>query len=209
MQVNHYRRRHNLLLMLLFVFIMGGCASGSTTVRYYLVDPVDYTIQPAITDNSLVIEILDVQIPQYLERFHIAVREDDRRLNFSLSNQWAENLRKNLLRTLSRNLSARLATNDVATPLNRSLSRPDYRIQVHIEQFERDYDGTVRLLARWQLSSTDESSSVTMHKADLDSPERIAADAYEQIVAAMQSLFGQFSEMVAVSVLAARTEDNR
>jgi uncharacterized lipoprotein YmbA len=194
-----------LLPLLLTLITINGCASSSNPIHYYLVDPVDYTNVPRTTDEALVIEILDVHIPQYLERFHIAVREDNKRLHFSPSNQWGENLRKNLLRTLARNLAVLLATNDVATPLNRSMSRPDYRLQVHIEQFERDHDGRVKLLARWQLSATDTSASMAMHRAELIHPGIIAGDDYDQIVASMQSLFGQFSDMVASSVIQAES----
>jgi len=194
-----------LLPLLLTLAISAGCASSSNPIRYYLVDPVDYTNVPRTTDDTLVIEILDVHIPQYLERFHIAIREDNKRLHFSASNQWGENLRKNLLRTLARNLAVLLATNDVATPLNRSMSRPDYRLQVHIEQFERDHDGKVKLLARWQLSAADTSTTTTMHRAELIHPAFIAGEDYDHIVASMQSLFGQFSDMVASSVIQAES----
>jgi len=204
----NYPAIHGLMPILLLLIIIGGCASGGAAIRYYLVDPVDYTNLPVDANETLAIEILDVHIPQYLERFHIAVRQDDNRLYFSLGNQWGENLRKNLLRTLASNLSALLMTNDVATPLNRSMSLPDYRIQIHVEKFERDQDGRVKLIARWQLSGLAENTSPVMHKAELNSPVFIAADNYEQIVAAMQSLFGQLSETIAGSVISAENRAN-
>ena len=77
-------------------------------------------------------------------------------LLFKLKNnihQWGENLRKNLLRTMSRTLSQLLSTLDIGTPLNRSASLPDYRVQIHIEQFELESNDKVKLVARWQLSS--------------------------------------------------------
>jgi len=186
--------------VLLLLLMLAACGGGGTVVRYYLVDPVEYQDVPAQGASSLAIEVLEVQVPQYLERFHIATRSAANRLNFAETNQWGENLRKNLLRTLARNLSVLLGSNDVSTPLNRSMSIPDFRIQVHIEQFERDSDGIVRLVARWQISGGDKSTPLTTHKAELQGSTQLAENDYDNIVATMQQLYGQLSQQIADSV---------
>lgn len=192
---------HKAALPLLVLLLLSGCGGGAVAVRYYLIDPVDY---PRVEGTPVpAVEILDIDVPQYLERFQIATRREPNQLHFSGTSQWGENLRKNLMRTLARNLSRLLATSDVSTPLNRSLGQADYRVQLHIEQFERDSDGIVRLLARWQLVGKDPAQPATSLQTALQYDARIAADDYDAIVAAMQSLFGRLSEQIAASIRAA------
>lgn len=199
MRPSVHLRRH-VLLLLLVPLLLASCSGGGPAVRYYLVDPVDYTDTPVAPDTGPIIEILEVQVPQYLERFHIATRREENQLHFAETSQWGENLRKNLLRTLARNLAQLLGSNDVSTPLNRSMSLPDYRIQVHIEQFERDSDGIVRLAARWQVSGAKSVVPVMTLKEDLQGDGRVAENDYDGIVAVMQQLFGQLSQKIAESV---------
>jgi uncharacterized lipoprotein YmbA len=153
----------------------------------------------------LAIEIIDVHIPQYLERFHIATRIGENRLKFSETNQWGENLRKNLMRTLSRNLARLLSTQDIGTPLNRSSSLPDYRVQLYIEQFELGIDNKVRLAARWQISATDTMEPLAIYNEEMSGAE-VEQDNYEQMVTSMRQLFGELSMKIAESILA---EENK
>lgn len=148
------------------------------------------------------IEIINLQIPQYLERFHIATRSSESQLEFSESHQWGENLRKNLLRTMARNLSALLSTMDIGTPLNRSASSPDYRVQIHIEQFEQESNNKVKLVARWQLSGKTQTKPSSVFSATLQDEETIVEENYEQIVSVMRQLYGKLSERIAETILA-------
>lgn len=193
-----------LTLLLFITVLLSACMGGGATnpTRYYLLDPVEYTGDSVKAVRPLKIEIIDLQIPQYLERFQIASRSSESRLEFSDENQWGENLRKNLLRSMARNLSRILSTDDVGTPLNRSSSLPDYRIQIHIEQFELDIDNSVKLYARWQLSNTTqavEGSGVS--SIGLQSKAKIEDGNYDQMVAAMRALFGELSLRIADSIM--------
>lgn len=184
-------------LLSLFAGCMGG---GAGPVRYYLIDPVPADEPQTEADVSLAVEILDLHVPQYLDRFHIATRSGENRLSFSDQHQWGESLRKNLLRTLARNLSQRLNTVDVATPLNRSSSRPDVRMQVHIEQFELDADGFVKLAARWQITDGGSNEPLAIRRAGLTGDAVVPHNDYTAIVADMRSLFGRLSRLIAESI---------
>ena len=188
-----------LMLLILLVACSGG--GNKVPTKYYLIDPVEYDALNFPSDKSLAIEIIDVHIPQYLERFHIATRVGVNRLKFSESNQWGENLRKNLMRTLSRNLSILLATQDISTPLNRSSSLPDYRVQLYIEQFELNVDQKVRLAARWQISATDIPEPLAIHNLEMVGSE-IKTNDYDQMVTSMRQLYGELSSKIAESILA-------
>jgi uncharacterized protein len=189
-------------LLLLLCSLLAGCLGGGTknVVRYYLVDPVAVDTATINTENQLAIELIDLHIPQYLQRFQIVTRNGENRLRFSENNQWGENLRKNLLRTLAINLAGRLSTIDIGSPLNRSATLPDYRVQVHIGQFELDSHGKVLLSARWQLTNAEEEA-LGMHYASLQSDDQIEDGDYDQIVADMQSLFAGLCDQISASIL--------
>ena len=192
------------VFLLLLMVGLQACFGGSKTVpvRYYLIDPVDYPAASLKAVRQMSIAIIDLNIPQYLERFHIARRTGESQLTFSDNHQWGESLRKNLLRTLARNLSNLLATPDIATPLNRTSSSLDYRVQVYIEQFELDSDSRVKLVARWQLSSVTSGEALGINSLELDSQQTIEDGNYDQMVSVMQELFGTLSEQIADSVVA-------
>ena len=194
-------KRIYLLSILLISLFLSGCGGGGTAIRYYMIDPVPSLSLPADTGRKLSIEIMDVNIPQYLERFNIATRGEGNQLFFSEFNQWGDNFRKNLLRTMASNLASLLSTDDIGTPINRSMSAPDYRIQVHIEQFERNYDGYVTLVCRWQLLTVGGTDTVETYKTELISPYTYAIDEYEGIVFSMKDLYGQLSKLIAESVI--------
>lgn len=200
------RRAPRSLVYFLEICLLGcvlcGClGGGGNSVRYYLIDPVEIDADADQSPGKLAVEITDLHIPQYLERFQIVTRDGDNQLHLSENNQWGENLRKNLMRTLSQNLAGRLATIDIGTPLNRSASMPDYRIQVYITRFERGVDGVVRLAARWQISDGSEQV-LGMHSSDLDSGSTVDENDYAGTVASMQDLYSQLCVKIADSVIA-------
>lgn len=199
-----FSRHLQLATALLPLLMLAAClGKGGTTTRYYLVDPVPVE-GAAGTESSPSVEIMDLEIPQYLERFQIATRSGANGIVYAEYHQWGESLRKNLVRTLARNLAAMLGTTDVGTPLNRSLSTPDFRVQVHIDQFDQDVDGHVRLKARWQVLDTRAASALpASHAADLESGESYQQGQYGPMVAAMSALYGTLAQQVAVSIVPA------
>ncbi len=197
-------KKYKSILVILIISLSSGCMGGGETkpIHYYLIDPINYTNNSVKAVRDLKLTIIDLHIPQYLDRFHIAKRTNVSQLEFSENNQWGESLRKNLLRTLARNLSFLLSTNDVGTPLNRSLSSPDYSLQIYIEQFELDNDNKVKLVARWQLSGPARSEPLAVFSAEIEDPQIIEEGNYDQMVSVMRDMFGDLSERIADSIVA-------
>jgi hypothetical protein len=186
--------------LLLGLGLTGCLGKGGTNTRYYLVDPAQFPA-PEGPARPLVVEIMDLHVPQYLERFQIASRSGENGVVYAEYHQWGESLRKNLLRTLARNLSALLGTADVSTPLNRSLAPPGYRIQVHIDQFEQDMDRFVRLKARWQIQNAGSPGSRPLTDAiELESGVAPESGDYAAIVAEMTRLYGQLAQRIASGI---------
>ena len=194
---------HKIIIALYVAFQLSGCAGvgSSTPTRYYLIDPAEYPSTSIKSVRPLSIEIISLHIPQYLERFHIATRSSESQLKFSESHQWGENLRKNLLRTMARNLAKLMSTMDIGTPLNRSASSPDYRVRIHIEQFEQESNNKVKLVARWQFTGGSQSEPSVVFNAELQGQETIEKKNYEQMVSVMRELYGQLSQRIAATII--------
>ena len=194
---------HKIIIALYVAFQLSGCAGvgSSTPTRYYLIDPAEYPSTSIKSVRPLSIEIISLHIPQYLERFHIATRSSESQLKFSESHQWGENLRKNLLRTMARNLAKLMSTMDIGTPLNRSASSPDYRVRIHIEQFEQESNNKVKLVARWQFTGGSQSEPSVVFNAELQGQETIEKKNYEQMVSVMRQLYGGLSQRIADTII--------
>lgn len=176
--------------------LLTGCASGEAT-RYYLIEAVTPTTTS--TAQSPAIELLDVEIPQYLERYQIASRQKDNRIAFAASNQWGENLRKNLTRTIARNLTNELGTSAVGSPNLRLTGRVDVFIKILFERFERGPDGYVYLTARWQLLDAQRQPMVNT-SSDLSSSYAVGSTDYPGTVAELSTLVGRFSGEIATRI---------
>lgn len=175
--------------------LLAGCSSSADAVRYYLIEPV--SVAGATNGGDMSIEIVDLEIPQYLERLQIASRRPDSQLVFASSHQWGESLRKNLTRALARNLTNLLGTAAIGTPANRLSSPPAYRLTVYVERFERGADGYVHLLARWQLIHGETSETIINSSNEYMSERRIDSRDFAGTVFAMSELLGEFSQTVA------------
>lgn len=180
------------LALLVMVLTVLGCGGPAATIKYYVIDPVADVESQNIADLSgRSIQIMDLKLPQYLERFQIARRENSNQLTFATNQQWGENLRKNLYRTMTRNLSGLLGTSDVASAIDRSFSSPDYLVRLSLEAFEQGSDGRVKIAARYQISN---GKGEVLATAQFDATaERDSGDNYGDMVRDLQGLFGDLS----------------
>jgi uncharacterized lipoprotein YmbA len=204
---------HVLVWLCITLITLTSCSSKTrSSVKYYLIDPVAQNALPRIEEHQdnvesapvaageLRIQIIDVNIPQYLERFQIAQRVKQNQLTFSDSHQWAENLQKNLLRTMERNLSLLLDSADISTPVARSSSTPDYALNVFIEQFDQDPQGRVVLVVRYQVSrSTSQEVLVTARFKQVGSVT--AKGNYADMIASMQAIYNALCVDIATSLI--------
>lgn len=187
---------------LLILATLVGCAGGSS-IRHYLIDPAPGPSLAASDSaaQALVVEILDVQLPRYLDRYPIVRRGADGQLLLASGHQWGEGLRLNLLRTLSINLSEQLGSVDISTPRTRSATRPDFRVFLVIESFEADPAGQVQLDARWQVMAGSDHDTLTTRSSRLRSSQRVADGDHAGQVAAMTALYGRLSAEIARELL--------
>ncbi len=185
---------NRMLAVLVLAVLLAGCSSGEPT-RYYLVEATG--AQPAQLSNDVAVDIIDLEIPQYLERSQIASRRQGSELVFASAHLWAENLRKNLLRALARNLTNALGTAAIGTPNNRLSAPADFRVLIYIERYERGPDGYVELVTRWQLINAASQKTIANESSTFRSDQKIDSKDYGGTVAAMSELLREFADTVA------------
>lgn len=184
------------LNLVILVSLLTACGGAPVAIRYYVIDPVEVATLGQLGDRS--VQILDIRLPQYLERFQIGKRQSSNQLTFSNNHQWAENLRKNLYRTMTRNLSSALGTADVGSSISRTLSPPDYLVRVSLEAFEQDANGYAVIAARFQVSNAEgEVVATEMFEQSTDR----SSVSYDDMVADLQVLFGALCQEISTVVI--------
>ena len=177
-----------------------GCRSGGAPISYYLIDPVNSV---ALTQTpGLSIEIRDLHVPQYLERFQIAMRSGSNQLVFSDNHQWAESLQKNLMRTTARNFATLLNTADIGTPLTRSSNRADYVVEIYIDQFDQSTVGEVVFAGHFQIIGGKPYKVFATQSFSL-SGAKVGRGDYPTMVASMQKLLFEVCNSAAAEILLA------
>ena len=192
------------VVLVLVLASLVGC--GSTTeneFRYYLIDA---KTSSGLMESDITLQIKDLSVPKYLERFQIVKRSGDNVLSYSDLHQWGEHLQKNLLRTLAMNLSAELGTADIGTPENRLSLKPRYQLRVLVERFEQSEQGELVLIARYQITQVGVGAALktklfrdTINNSSINS---YRSNSYRDMVASMSTLFHRLSLEIAADLQA-------
>ena len=186
------------MYLTLAIICVTGCRSSGAPISYYLIDPIN---SPALTqEQGLSVEIRDLHVPQYLERFQIAMRAGSNQLVFSDNHQWAETLQKNLMRTTARNFATLLNTADIGTPLSRSSSRADYVVEIYVDQFDQSTVGSVVLAGHFQIIGGQPYKVLATQSFSL-SGDQVSQGDYPMMVASMQKLLFEMCNSAAVEIV--------
>lgn len=190
----------------ILLILLAACSSGPATRFYTLaaveaVPPVAAKDAAPRADRPVTLVITDLRLPPYLDRPQIVTRDSDNRLHISELQQWGSNLRDDMTRVLTVNLGRQLPAGRVlAAPLHIAL-QPDYRVEVDVQRFEREANGSVRLAARWWISRGADGALLASPEASFTGPTAGAGD-HDALVGAMSATFGELARAIADSIRA-------
>lgn len=141
-------------LCTLFLFLCS-CSHISLPTNVYVIDiPETYSEQyqnKVQIGSGPIFAIMHINIPSYLNRPQIVLREKGSKIHIDERHRWGENLDKAISRVLSDALTNNLTElNGVAVPLKLGM-HPDYTIQLDISRFEGNVDEYLELDAFWTL----------------------------------------------------------
>jgi uncharacterized lipoprotein YmbA len=190
-------------LALLFVFgamLAGACVTTSPPMRFFLLSPLEARTSSAPSLGEIRVVVGPLQLPGYLDRPQLVVRQQDGQLSLREFDRWAEPLDEHLTRTVTANLvhltgSPRI----VAWPLPGRASA-DRRILGRVIRFDADSSGLAVLEVQWSIIDGSGEQLVPVridtYRAQASGTEPAA------LVAALSDALAQFSRQLAEALLA-------
>lgn len=189
---------------LLPLLLVVGCASSPPSNFYALSSPAEPASTLESSKNTeyacrdVVVSVGPVLLPEFLLRPQIVSRASANRLVFDEFHRWAGNLDANFERVLLRNLSVLLGTEQVIDYLAADKYKPQYRIQITVDQFDGTLGGDVTLTAGWTLIDTRNGARASAHREEIH--EAATDSHYESLVSAESAALATFSRQIAAEV---------
>ncbi len=182
------------------------CASRGIQVSEYVITPMPSanslpdvgTGAPGTEQMGLAVGVGPVELPAYLRRRQIIVREDENLLVPSEAHTWGEDLESSVARVLADNLSTLLPSNRVVTLPWQSAGGLDYLVAIQIQRFERDPGNVVRLDARWSLTGAKGRRTLAARSTSIEETD-VAAD-YASTVAGMSRAVAKLSQEISQAI---------
>ena len=173
----------------------------STPVRYYKLDSPNIVYE-SDNEESLVLGLGPLRIPDYLERNRIVVRGSNSEMLVDDFSRWAEPLDDAIYRLLAANVDSHLeGVMAVSFPYN-SMITHDYQLLGRIDMFESDQAGNTILLVHWGIIDTKGDRVVPPRRARYQTQAADASD-YGSIATAMRIVLEEFSLDIAEELQAA------
>ncbi len=204
-------RRAALLLALLPVLLLGGCASPSPNL--YSLEPRPGAVHPGpvLAGGPVrlqaamrrVVVVRGVGVPRYLEREEIVRAAGGTRLRVAGNDWWGEPLRVMLRRVLVADLAQRLPGADILADEGPIAAHPDAEVEVDIQRFDRDAGGRDAeggdpggpVLLDGYVAVTGPGRPRTLDRLRLQA--LVAADTTKAQVDAMSTALGQAADIIA------------
>jgi hypothetical protein len=197
---NFYSRFKVFSIFSLGVFFLFACGTTGPSKFYTLnsLQTFERVGQVASEGKKLSVTIDPVEIPDYLDRPQIVVRNDHNEIAVSEYDRWAGSLQDNITRVLAENLSVVLRGSQVSIFPSRPGLQSDYRIKVYITRFDIMPDDTFSMRAQWTILGKDGVIALAMREANLS--ERTEGRSYSDKVAAMSRTLESLSREIASEI---------
>lgn len=179
-----------LITLALFVVILTGCASSPSSKFYQLNAVQNKTsfTRDASPNQSLIIAIGPVRIPDYLDRPQLVTCSGKNELKLSEFDRWVGSLESDVARVITEDISSLLAADEFSvvrwTPYWESQVPVSYRVEVQVDRFEGMLGDSVQLMAQWGVFANDRGLVL---KRESRISEQMNGNSYDALVAAMSS----------------------
>ncbi|MDZ7758934.1 MAG: PqiC family protein [Desulfovermiculus sp.] len=180
----------NTSFLCILLLAVVGCATSPPSRFYLLSAP---SLQPMVEQEHKQTKqvSLQVQVPDYLDRPQIMLREGTHRLSLSEMDRWAEPLSRMLTRTLAQHLASGPVPVQVNAP---GAVREETRIWIQILRLDGKPGDRVTLEANWQISPSDNINRVHSFSATAPASGQGMGglvQAHEQLVQELASVLTQ------------------
>ena len=170
-------RKKMIGVLILWLALAGCITKPSPPTDFYMLAPLIPSAEesPAAKEKGqIVIAIMNVLIPTYLDRNQIVTRLNETEYGLAEFDQWAEPINDNLTRVIAQNLSRLLAADGADVfPAAKEVAH-EYSIGVEVIRLDGKFGDQVTLIARWAVFGRDEDDLIVLRK--FEHQEKIEAD---------------------------------
>jgi uncharacterized protein len=186
---------------------LASCLGSSRPSRFYTLAPLQVRDGPASTATDATLAIGPIEVPAYVDRPQIVTRTGTNELVVAEFDRWGGSLESEISSSLVATLRDRLASQQVAVAPWRSAILSGvgatYRAAVSISRFDGIPGQSVVLQGRWELIAQSGGKEKSLGVREASVTEKIDADGYDALVAAMQRALVRFGQQMADTVVAA------
>lgn len=188
------------LLCLLLSLGLGACAS-SPPMRYYALD--DGQPMAVGKPNGIGVAIVQVNLPELVDRPQLVVRATGHRVLLSDNDRWAEPLRRQVPRLLARDLGVALDSGRVvALSVDAREFDIDFRVMVDVQHLEVVLGQRVELDAVWRIERRNGPTVFGRSQLVEALTDKTTADDYAAAVGAERKVFGTLAKAIAAKICA-------
>ena len=167
--------------------------------RFYIISASDVPVVAKPGASALVIGLGPIAFPAYLARTDIVTRTAENKVDVAPDARWTEALDLTFKRVLAADLSTALGgAHVVAFPWFGDESNVAYRIEVTVDRFESDGQGSAHLVAQWSITKGADGATLYSSSSTITAPG--AAGDYAAMAASLSRAEEQFAQELAASV---------
>ena len=154
------------LSLIAATMIFTGCGS-SPDAKFYILNSIDRNAPPPIAtikNQSIVVKVGPVSIPDMLDQSQIITRTGTNRLVVDEYNRWSGDFQSDVQRIIGENISILLPTDQVALSQEIMLLPVDFQVIVNVREFDGTLGGVVTLNADWVVAYKGKEKKVMAKK---------------------------------------------
>ena len=188
------------LSLIAATIFFAGCGS-SPDAKFYILNTIDRndSIPIATMQNqSVVVKVGPVSIPDTLDQSQIVTRTGTNMLVVDEYNRWSGDLQSDIQRIIGENISILLPTDQVTLNQEIMLFPVDFQVIVNVREFDGSLGGIVTLNADWIVAGKGEKKFVIARKSILQ--ENTDGADYQAYVAAQSRLLETLSQEIADAI---------
>jgi uncharacterized lipoprotein YmbA len=142
--------------------------------------------------------IATVGIAKYLDQPQIVRHSSEHELTLADLERWAEGMGDMVARVLAEDLTARLPGAQVFVGDGPATVQADVRVELYVERFDPDPDGTVILAARWTIRRGNGTARLGVERIT----QRPTSSSTSDLVAAMSDALATLADRLAPQLIA-------
>ena len=189
-------RRNQILMMLLAVLVLIGCAGTSDKPKFYVLSPIPASEKTAPLD--ITVSLTMVNLADYIDRPQIVTRTSANEISISEFDRWAEPLNEAIPRLVAENLSLLLGSDKVATVAWHGSVAPDYAVLFEVVRFDGSPRGDVSLHYMYAILDSEGKKVFEAKRSVLREPT--GGPGYEAMVSAGSRAVAAMSREIAEAI---------